>query len=218
MGLFNLLARWLGMKKKRVSVLCLGLDNAGKTTILSKLQADAGRMNNNHSSSGGEQDPITPTVGFKVNTMDSLLPGGGTPGGNTSSGSGSSSSRGLEFTVVDLSGAGRYRTLWDHFYQDCDAIIFVVDSADRLRLTVVKDELDAMLGHPDLVDKRIPVLFFANKMDLEDACTPTELTDMLRLDLVKNKPWHICASCGLDARGLYDAVLWLTDQIRAQNT
>ena len=69
--------------------------------------------------------------------------------------------------------------------------MFVVDSADRLRLTVVKDEMDEMMKHSDVVDKRIPILFLANKMDLPDACTPSELSDLLRLDLIKTKPWHI---------------------------
>ena len=104
MGLFSALARWLGFKKKRVSVLCLGLDNAGKTTILSKLHEG-------HHSGGMADDPsgeITPTVGFKVTKVDSLLPGGGVAGDQ-------GGPRGLEFTVVDMSGAGRYRTLWDHF-------------------------------------------------------------------------------------------------------
>lgn len=38
MGLFDKLAGWLGLKKKEVHVLCLGLDNSGKTTIINKLK------------------------------------------------------------------------------------------------------------------------------------------------------------------------------------
>ena len=38
MGLFDKLAGWLGLKKKEVNVLCLGLDNSGKTTIINKLK------------------------------------------------------------------------------------------------------------------------------------------------------------------------------------
>ena len=38
MGMFDKLAGWLGLKKKEVNVLCLGLDNSGKTTIINKLK------------------------------------------------------------------------------------------------------------------------------------------------------------------------------------
>jgi ADP-ribosylation factor-like protein 6 len=41
---------------------------------------------------------------------------------------------GLSLTVFDMSGAGRYRQLWEHYYREAQAIIFVLDSADRLRL------------------------------------------------------------------------------------
>jgi ADP-ribosylation factor-like protein 6 len=33
-----------------------------------------------------------------------------------------------------MSGAGRYRTLWEQYYREAEAVIFVVDSADRFRL------------------------------------------------------------------------------------
>lgn len=38
MGVFDGLLRWLGWKKKEVKVLCVGLDNGGKTTILNRLK------------------------------------------------------------------------------------------------------------------------------------------------------------------------------------
>lgn len=38
MGLLDKLSGLLGLKKKEVHVLCLGLDNSGKTTIINKLK------------------------------------------------------------------------------------------------------------------------------------------------------------------------------------
>lgn len=38
MGLLDKLTRWLGLRKKEVNVLCLGLDNSGKTTIINQLK------------------------------------------------------------------------------------------------------------------------------------------------------------------------------------
>lgn len=38
MGLLDKLTSWLGLRKKEVNVLCLGLDNSGKTTIINQLK------------------------------------------------------------------------------------------------------------------------------------------------------------------------------------
>lgn len=38
MGLLDKLSSWLGLRKKEVNVLCLGLDNSGKTTIINQLK------------------------------------------------------------------------------------------------------------------------------------------------------------------------------------
>ena len=45
-----------------------------------------------------------------------------------------------------MSGASNYRSLWETYYRNVQAVIFVVDSSDKIRVCVAKDELDAMLG------------------------------------------------------------------------
>ena len=40
MGLMDKLASFFGIKKKEASILCLGLDNSGKTTIINKLKPE----------------------------------------------------------------------------------------------------------------------------------------------------------------------------------
>ena len=44
-----------------------------------------------------------------------------------------------------MSGQGKYRNLWKHYYPDTDGIIYVIDSSDKDRICVVKDELSVML-------------------------------------------------------------------------
>ncbi len=51
----------------------------------------------------------------------------------------------MGFTAFDMSGQGRYRNLWEHYYKECQGIVFVVDSSDKLRMVVAKDELDMLL-------------------------------------------------------------------------
>jgi len=36
---------------------------------------------------------------------------------------------------------GKVRSLWTHYYDSLDALIFVIDSCDKDQLYVVKDEL-----------------------------------------------------------------------------
>ena len=54
---------------------------------------------------------------------------------------------------------------------------------------MAKDELDLLLKHKDL--KKVPMLFFANKMDLPSALTPVECAQAMKLDEIKDKPWQV---------------------------
>ena len=38
---------------------------------------------------------------------------------------------------------------------------------------------------------KVPILFFANKMDLPSALNPVDCVEILDLDKIKDKPWHI---------------------------
>ncbi|XP_041347814.1 ADP-ribosylation factor-like protein 6 [Gigantopelta aegis] len=136
---------------------------------------------------------IVPTVGFSVEKVKS---------------------KNLSFTMFDMSGQGRYRNLWEAYYKECHGIVFVIDSADKLRMVVAKDELDLLLEHPDIKKRRIPVLFFANKKDLRDAVSSVKCSTLLGLSQIKEKPWHICDSDALTGEGLHEGVEWLTDQIK----
>ena len=40
MGVFDKLVGWLGLRKKEINVLCIGLDNSGKTTIINRLKPE----------------------------------------------------------------------------------------------------------------------------------------------------------------------------------
>ncbi len=58
----------------------------------------------------------------------------------------------INFTVFDMSGQERFRNLWEHYYDEAQAVIWVVDSSDKYRMVVVKDELSAMVTHPSKLD------------------------------------------------------------------
>jgi ADP-ribosylation factor-like protein 6 len=41
---------------------------------------------------------------------------------------------GTQLTVVDMAGGSKYRNMWHNYYGDADGVIFVIDSADSMRL------------------------------------------------------------------------------------
>lgn len=45
-----------------------------------------------------------------------------------------------QLTVIDMAGGSRYRNMWQNYYMDAEGIIFVVDSADSMRLYVLSTQ------------------------------------------------------------------------------
>ena len=131
-GLFSKLFASIAGNKE-VRVLILGLDNAGKTTILYKLQM-------------GEVVTTVPTIGFNVETVQY---------------------KSLRLQVWDLGGQTSIRPYWRCYYQNTNAIIYVVDSADGERMGLCKNELITMLEEEEL--KGAALIIFANKQDLPGA-------------------------------------------------
>ncbi|KAK6161436.1 hypothetical protein DH2020_004817 [Rehmannia glutinosa] len=106
--------------------------------------------------------------------------------------------------VWDLGGQDRLRTSWATIIivRGTHAVIVVIDSTDRARISIMKDELFSLLPHEDL--QSAVILVFANKQDLQDAMTPAEITDALSLHSIKKHDWHIQACCAATGEGLYD--------------
>ncbi len=73
----------------------------------------------------------------------------------------------LKMQVWDLGGQENLRSHWDTYYQNAQAVIYVIDSADKERLEVAKQELELMLQEEEL--RGAPVLVLANKQDLPGA-------------------------------------------------
>jgi ADP-ribosylation factor-like protein 6 len=119
----------------------------------------------------------------------------------------------LQLTVVDMSGASTYRSLWETYYAGCSAIVFVVDAADRIRMAVAKDELDVMLAHADVRGGSAPLLVFANKSDLPGALEAADVSLMLGLPALQGRAWQIQASNALSGDGVALGLAWLVEQM-----
>lgn len=65
-----------------------------------------------------------------------------------------------------MGGQESLRTLWESYYQDAHALVFVIDSSDRERLEECKNVLQNVVTN-DAVEG-VPILMLANKQDRED--------------------------------------------------
>lgn len=137
--------------KKEMRILMVGLDAAGKTTILYKLKL-------------GEIVTTIPTIGAFAKSEQSCvfdeLMLMWSPGFNVET----VEYKNIQFTVWDVGGQDKIRPLWRHYFQNTQGIIFVVDSNDRDRVVEAREELQRMLNEDELRDALL--LVFANKQDL----------------------------------------------------
>lgn len=88
-----------------------GLDNAGKTTILKRIN-------------GEPIDTISPTLGFNIKTLQHGQ---------------------YKLNIWDVGGQKSIRSYWRNYFEQTDALVWVVDSADRLRIDDCRQELLQLL-------------------------------------------------------------------------
>uniref|UniRef100_A0A7S3JF89 ADP-ribosylation factor-like protein 6 n=1 Tax=Euplotes harpa TaxID=151035 RepID=A0A7S3JF89_9SPIT len=112
-----------------------------------------------------------------------------------------------------MSGQGVYRSLWPEYYQEAQGVIFVIDSADKLRVAVAKNELEIMMEDPGIRDRPVPILFFANKKDLPYALSEAEIAKEFELDNISDRDWHIEASNALTGEGVSEGIQWLSKKL-----
>ena len=146
-------------------ILMVGLDAAGKTTILYKLKL--GEIVTTIPTIGTLANPFvfkhwdcaewTVGIGFNVETVDY---------------------KNIQFTVWDVGGQDKIRPLWRHYFQNTQGIIFVVDSNDRDRIVEAREELQRMLNEDEL--RNALLLVFANKQDLPVSRRPSDIQRCFR--------------------------------------
>jgi len=178
-GIFN---RLFGKKERRI--LMVGLDAAGKTTILYKLKL-------------GEVVTTIPTIGFNVETVEyknisfTVWDVGGQDKIRPLWRHYFQNTQGIIF-VVDSNDKER------------------LDEANSTEHSA-KDELHRMLAEDEL--REAVLLVFANKQDLPNAMSVAEVTERLQLNTIRNRQWYIQATCATTGDGLYEGLDWLSNTL-----
>ncbi|PKY09278.1 GTP-binding ADP-ribosylation factor-like protein [Aspergillus campestris IBT 28561] len=224
--------------KEEYSALLLGLDNAGKTTLLSQIK------NIYQPRSDGVPAPnpgkTVPTVGQNVATIN--LPD-------------------MYLKIWDVGGQITMRNLWQSYYTSCHAIIFVVDSTDvgqdpditRLpstsrssspsnasdgdadaftermvgidapgsdfgRLDECRQVLESVLKHADVAG--VPILVLANKQDREDSVEVVRIKEGLVRKVFEGETGvgvrdsRVLPISALMATGVQEAVEWVRSRVK----
>ncbi len=72
--------------------------------------------------------------------------------------------KGTQVILWDLGGQLKMRKIWEKYYGEANAVIFVIDSSDITRLQENKQSYDGVCDHDSL--SKIPIMTFANKQDI----------------------------------------------------
>ncbi|KAI8068136.1 ADP-ribosylation factor family-domain-containing protein [Gilbertella persicaria] len=179
MGLLSILKK-NRQHEKEMRILMLGLDNAGKTTILKRIN-------------GEPIDTISPTLGFNIKTLEH---------------------ENYKLNIWDVGGQKSIRSYWRNYFEQTDALVWVVDSADRLRLSDCKRELSGLLQEERLAGATL--LVFANKQDIAGALTEQEIRMALGLDDIKSHHWAIFACSAVTGDSLLKGMDWVVQDVASR--
>eukprot|EP00940_MAST-03C_sp_MAST-3C-sp2_P002891 g2891.t1 len=174
-------------ERPELKVLIVGLDHAGKTTLLEQMKSlhlqkgDGGVRKN-----GRRIKQIGPTVGMNVGKV---------------------SHKKWDILFWDLGGHKSMREIWEHYYEEASAIMFVIDAADPRRVPEAEKELRRLVGDKRLAG--IPILLAANKQDLSAACEPQSIAKLVGAHNIHSRAFQTLGVSALTCEGLKEGVDWL---------
>jgi small GTP-binding protein len=163
--------------RNNFKIIILGLQEAGKTTILYRLSL-------------GQFVKTSPTIGSNVEEL---------------------TYNNVKFQAWDLGGQESIRALWDVYYVNTDAVIYVIDSKDDENFEISKSEFYKVLANKNL--KNSVILIFANKQDLPGAKNINKIVEDYELSKIKDHIWHIIPCSAVNGEGLVNGIKWLSDQL-----
>merc|ERR1711991_677540 len=178
--------RALASRKKTTRLLMIGLDNAGKSTILYKLKL-------------GEVVQSIPTIGFNVETVEykslkfMVWDIGGQDRIRNLWRHYYNGTQGLIF-VVDSSDRDRIDEARDELHK----------ALNEVELEKVKVRSSCVV----FIFMFIQVLVLANKQDLPQAMPAAEVSERLQLKDIKDKPWYIQSCSAISGDGLSEGLDW----------
>ena len=163
--IFSKILDFFSRSRSNFKIIILGIQNAGKTTILYRLSL-------------GQLVQTTPTIGSNVEEI---------------------SYNNVKLQAWDLGGQETTRSVWDVYFVNTDAIIYVIDTHDT-SYEESKNQFYKLLSNEAL--KNAVILIYANKQDLPGAKGLNEIIQLYELDTIKDHVWHIQPCSAQTGEGL----------------
>lgn len=113
-----------------------------------------------------------------------------------------------------MGGQKSIRAYWRNYFESTDGIIWVVDSADRVRLEQCREALLDLLNQERLAGATL--LIFANKQDIDGALTSKEISQVLELgthESFQKRHWVIHSCSAVTGEGLVNGIDWMVEDI-----
>ncbi|EFN88368.1 ADP-ribosylation factor 6 [Harpegnathos saltator] len=155
---FGEISKLLSKPQKRV--VLLGLKGAGKTLLVNQMTVS----NNNDFS---YTMPPQPTKGSLITRLKNDL---------------------CYYNIWEVGGIDTLDdviTYWTMFSYDVDLMVFVIDSNDTDKLSVIASSLKQFINNPQL--SKTPILIVANKQDCPNALKPEQVEQALDLLSLSHK-------------------------------
>ena len=115
-----------------------------------------------------------------------------------------------------MGGQKTIRSYWRNYFEQTDGLIWVVDSADRRRLSDCRAELETLLSQEKLAGAT--VLILANKQDMAGALSADEISETLGLhgDVFARRHWRVLPCSAFTGDGLVEGMTWLVSDVAAR--
>jgi len=139
---------------------------------------------------GEDISTISPTLGFEIKTFVH---------GN------------YTLNIWDVGGQRLLRPYWRNYFEQTDALVWVVDSSDRLRMDDCKEELHKLLQEDRLSGASL--LVYANKQDLDGAMSVSEIREALDLNALTTHHWKILPCSAVLGTNLVEGLDWVVNEV-----
>merc|ERR1711965_18821 len=117
----------------------------------------------------------------------------------------------FKLNVWDIGGQQSIRPYWRNYFDNTDALVYVIDAADHRRIDESNQELAQLLSEEKL--QGVPLLVFANKCDLRYAQEAEDITSALNLEAVNDREYVVMGCSAKTGENLQEGLEWVVEKV-----